>query len=274
MYISYSGMNTYKTCPLQYKFRYITKEQVSVDPRSSMFGSTIGKIMEWFYERRLWEKPNPILASLACVDEAIDLISSKENFDQSLDPAFISLLRSDLLTYIPTSIDIVRSNGFLTSNSRAEEDLTVTYGNERYGKILKLGGRSDFIHSKDRLDVWILDGKGSRHRDKYADPNQLIWYAVLHYIKYHVAPTRLGFIFWKFPDNPVKWIDYDETKMRNLLDDTFRISNKIESGEFEPTPSDSCNLCSYKGKCDVGKKYIASRRVGDRVENSIFLLES
>lgn len=273
-YLSYSGRSVYKTCPLQYKFRYIAKEQVVTDPRSSMFGSTIGKVIEWFYERRLWEKPDPILASLACVDEAIDLISSKEKFDKSLDPAFINILRSDLLTYIPTSIETIRSNGFLTPNSRAEEDLTVTYGDDRYGKTLKLGGRADFIHSKDRLDVWILDGKGSRHRDKYADPDQLIWYAVLHYIKYHVAPTRLGFVFWKFPNDSVKWIDYDETKMRHLLDDTFKIADKIESGEFEPTPSDKCSLCDYREKCDVGKKHISSRRVGDRVEDSMFLLES
>jgi hypothetical protein len=205
----------------------------------------------------------------------MDTIFLQEKFDGTGDPAFVNVLRQEVRTYLPRAVETIRSNGLLTVNSRAEEDLTVVYGNEKYGMTLKLGGRCDFIHSKDRLDVWINDGKGSKHREKYVDADQLIWYAVQHYIKYHVAPTRLGFIFWKFPDDPIKWIVYDEEKMRGLLDDTFAVAKKIQLKMFDATPSGECHRCDYREKCDDGKKYIAHRRVetGGRIDNSIFDLE-
>jgi len=275
-YISYSGRNIYKKCPRKYEYRYIIKESVVSDPRTSMFGSTIGKVLEWFYTKRLWANPDPVSSVLSYIEEAIDVVSLREKFDRSQDPAFVNLLRTDLITYLPKAIETIRSHGFLTPDSRAEDDLTVVYGNEKYGMTLKLGGIADFVHYKNRSDVWIIDGKGSKYREKYVDADQLVWYAVLHYIKYHVAPSRLGFAFWRFPNDPVKWIDYDESRMRSLLDDTFDVAKKIKLKCFDATPSGECHRCDYRIKCDDGKKYIAHRRVetGGRIENSTFSLES
>jgi len=276
LYLSYSGRKSYKTCPRQYEFRYELRDRVPRDARSAMFGSTIGKVLEWFYTRKLWAEPDPTAASLGLVGDAMDVVFLEEKFDRTTDPAFVNVLREEVRAYLPRSIETIRANGFLTANSRAEEDLTVEYGNAKYGMVLKLGGRADFIHSKDRLDVWILDGKGSQHREKYVDADQLVWYAVQHYIKYHVAPTRLGFVFWKFPDDPVKWVAYDESHMRALLDDTFQVAGKIKLKVFEATPSGECHRCDYREKCDDGKRYIAKRRVetGGRIESSIFDLEA
>lgn len=276
LYLSYSGRKTYKTCPRQYELRYVLKEKVVRDARSSMFGSAIGKVLEWFYSKRLWADPDPVGAALGRVDDAIDAVFVEEKFDRATDPAFVNLLRQEVRTFLPSSIETIRSQGFLTVNSRAEEDLTVVYGNQKYGMTLKLGGRADFIHSKDRLDVWIIDGKGSQHREKYVDADQLVWYAVQHYIKYHVAPTRLGFAFWRFPADPVKWIAYDEGSMRALIDDTFDVAKKISLKVFQATPTGECHRCDYRERCDDGKRYIARRRVetGGRIESSIFDLES
>lgn len=276
IYLSYSGFNTYKICPLMYEFRYIKKEPVVRDPRSAMFGSVIGKVLEWFYNDKIWSERDPISSAMGRIDEAIDLIFLGEKFDRFSDPAFVNILRMDVMTYLPRAIETIKSNQLLTTNSHAENDLTVVYGNEKYGMTLKLGGRADFCHSKDRLDVWILDGKGSKYREKYVDSDQLIWYAVQHYIKYHVAPTRLGFIFWKFPDDPIKWIDYDESHMRILLDNVFGVAKKITLKVFNSTPSGGCHRCDYREKCEDGRKYIAHRRVetGGRIVDSIFDIES
>jgi hypothetical protein len=276
LYLSYSGRKAYKICPLSYNYRYVIKEPVTRDSRSAMFGSVIGKVLEWFYNKKFWMEADPVSFSMSHVEDAINEILTEEKFDRISDPAFVNVLRSDVRTYLPSAIETIRSNGFLTPNSRAEENLSVVYGNEKYGMTLKLGGYADFIHSKDRLDVWILDGKGSQHREKYVDADQLIWYAVQHYIKYHVAPTRLGFVFWKFPNDPIKWIDYDESKMRALLDDTFDVAKKIKLKVFDAKPSGECHRCDYREKCDDGKKYIAHRRVetGGRITDSIFDLET
>lgn len=275
LYLSYSGRKSYMTCPKQYEFRYVKKEKVARDARSSMFGSAIGKVFEWFYERKLWSHPDPTVACLNLVQDAMDAVFQNEEFDPLTDPGFVTLLRSDLYQFIPRGIESIRSNGFLTVNSRAEEDLTVLYRSDKHDITMKLGGRADFIHGKDKLDIWIVDGKGSQHREKYVDSDQLIWYAVQFYLRYHVAPTRLGFLFWKFPADPVKWIDYGSEDMRNLVDTTCDIGNKIRLKVFDAKASGECHRCDYRERCEDGRKYVAARRVetGGRVDLSVLELE-
>jgi len=186
------------------------------------------------------------------------------------------MTRQDMLLYIPPGVETIRKLGLLTVNSRAEVDLTVLYGNDKYGMSIKLGGRADFIHSPDMRDVSIVDGKASKHREKYVDAEQLIWYAVQHYIKYRVAPTKIGFLFWSFPDDPIKWVAYDSQAMRASVDQTFDVAKKIQLKSFDATPSGECHRCSYKDKCEEGRKHIAHRRKetgGGYIENSMFDLE-
>lgn len=273
-YISYSSRKTYKICPKQYDFKYILKPVVESDPRSSMFGISIGKILEWFYERRLWSLPNPTEACIALVEDSINYACKDKKFEPLSDPAFITTMRQDLYFFIPKSLEIIQKHGFLTVNSRAEVDLTTTYEHPIHGS-LKLGGRCDFLHGNDRTQITILDGKASRHREKFMDSDQLIWYALLHYLKYHVAPVKLGFIFFKFPENPVQWIAYDESDMRKVVDDTFDVANKIQLKMFDPRPSDDCTLCDYKGLCEEGTKFLSKKRAdANRIGSSIFDIES
>jgi hypothetical protein len=277
LYLSYSGRKTYLGCPYKYELRYVRKDKVIFDPRKAMLGNVIGKIFEWFYERRAWATSDPVQATTSWIDDACRVIYEQEHFDPQSDPAFVTLLRQDLHRFVPTGVEIIRAHELLTPQSVAELDLTVEYTSQKHdGLTLKLGGRTDFRHLKSDKSVWLMDGKASKHREKYVDSEQLIWYAVQHYLKYHVAPTRLGFMFWCFPDDPIKWIAYDNQAMRASLDLTFAVAKKIRLKQFDPTPSGECHRCDYSSKCEEGQKYLARRRVetGGRIENSIFDLES
>ena len=49
---SYSRLNSYRTCPLQYRFRYIDKTPVEVAPSIEAFmGSRVHDAMEWLYKQ-------------------------------------------------------------------------------------------------------------------------------------------------------------------------------------------------------------------------------
>lgn len=274
LYLSYSGRHSYMTCPRKYHFSYILKDPVRRDRRNTFFGSIIGKVFEWFYTRRVWATSDPTGTSVSYIDDASRSIFEHEKFDPVMDPAFCSLLRQDLHKYVPQGIEIIRSHGFLTPQSRTETDLVVNHTSSKHDMTVRIGGKSDFLHG-DSKNTWLLDGKGSKHRDKYVDAEQLIWYAVQHYIKYHVAPTRLGFIFWCFPEDPVKWIAYDNQAMRASLDKTFEVAKKIQLKQFDATPSGECHRCDFNSKCDDGQRYLARRKVetGGRIESSIFDLE-
>jgi len=276
LYLSYSGRKCYLTCPKQYEYKYIKKELVERDPRDSLFGSIIGTLFEWFYEKQIYKASDPTKSLLDLSENAITQVVKKEKWDESLDPILMAQIRAELRKYVPSGLEVIRQKRFLTSYSRAEADLTCTYMSEKHKLTLCIGGRCDFIHTENRVtDVTILDGKASKHREKYIDPEQLIWYATQHYIKYHVAPRYLGFIFWKFPEDPLKYIDYDEDSVRSSLNLTFDVATKIKLKMFNATPSDNCKLCDYSGRCEEGLKWKAAQRIADgsRIVDSMFDLE-
>jgi hypothetical protein len=272
-YLSYSGRKTYLVCPKQYELRYILRIQVVRDARNTFLGSVIGKVFEWFYAREFWKQPDPLQACLGSIEAAIqDTFRQEKGFDPSTDPTLETKLLNEARALVPGGLEVIRANGFLTPFSRAEADLTVTSQRDGYDFTLKLGGRCDFIHGQSRTDVWILDGKASQWREKYVDPQQLIWYGVQHYVKYHVMPTRLGFIFWSHPTNAVQWVEFTPADMRKSVEQTFETVKKIRLRQFDATPSSECYRCDYKDRCPDGKRWMANRKMegGGRIESSIF----
>jgi CRISPR/Cas system-associated exonuclease Cas4 (RecB family) len=272
-YISYSGMQTYLLCPRKYFLGYVEKPPGIVrDPRDSLFGSIIGKVFEWFYSRGAWAQEDPVAATLSMVEPAAQAVFDEESVNPSFDRLFFDHMKGEIRSLVPKGIEVIRANGLLTERSEAELKLNVTATKD--GKSLRLGGRADFVHwSSD--GVWILDGKSSVHRELYADPQQLVWYALLFYLRFKVAPTRLGFIFWRFPENAVQWVDYDADSMRRVHSLAFEVSGKIGLKMFDATPSKGCVLCEYKPVCPEGARHANDLRVESRgrVESSIFDLE-
>jgi hypothetical protein len=272
LYLSYSGRKSYLVCPKQYEFRYVVKLLVVRDVKNTLLGTSIGKIFEWFYSMELWKRQDVLSVCLALAPEAVEKTLKEEKFDAASEPGLQATLECEVRALIPGGLEAIRVNEFLTPLSRAEADLTTECQSEKYGMTLKLGGRADFIHGRGRENLWIVDGKASKHREKYVDSEQLIWYGVQHYVKYHVFPSRLGFIFWSFPDNPVTWIEYGPADMRASVDKTFETAKKIRLKQFEATPSSECYRCDYRSHCDDGARWVANRKIesGGRIESSVF----
>lgn len=275
LYLSYSGRRKYVNCGLSYRMQYIQRIPVERDPKDSLFGSVIGAVFEQFYRKALWSRPDVVQA---CLDEAEPCMADvfrKEKFDPSSAPDFVSNLRTELSLFIPAGIEIIRANKLVAPSSCAEMDLSVVYASPDHGPRIMVGGRTDIALIFDMSTVWILDGKASKHREKYADVEQLLWYATQFYLKYHVVPSRLGFIYWRFPTDAVQWVEFDEEKIRKSLASTVQAAKDILAKKFEPTPNPSCTLCPYRGKCPEGTRYVAAKKVADggRIEESIFDIE-
>lgn len=273
LYLSYSGRKIYLSCPKKYKYIYVDGIKVKKDPSTAFYGSIIGTLFEWFYSKNIWKSASPVSTLRGLISEATDKVLKDEKYDRSRDPTYISSVEADVYEDIPGGINTIRSNKLLSPNSQAELNLNVTYKHPDHDLVLRIGGRSDFVHYFDKNDVWILDGKGSRHREKYLDSEQLIWYAVQHYIKYHIAPSRLGFIFWRFPENPIQWIDYDESSIRSSLNVTFDVAKKITLKVFNPRVSKECYGCSFNDRCEEGREFVSEMKRSNRVTESIFDLD-
>ena len=272
LYLSYSGRKSYFVCPKKYEFMYVVKLKVIRDAKNTFLGTAIGKVFEWFYTRSLWKASDPLKACMDVVPAAVDETLREEKFDETSERGLRSILELEVRALVPGGLETIRANGFLTPLSRAEVDLTTFCQSEKHGMTLKLGGRADFIHGRTRDGLWILDGKASKHREKYVDAEQLIWYGVMHYLKYHVFPSRLGFIFWSFPNDSVAWIEFGPDDMRKSVDRTFETSKKVLLKQFEATPTSECYRCDYKEHCDDGKRWIANRKIesGGKITSSVF----
>lgn len=274
IYLSYSGWTMYDICPQQYKWKYIDGLPAETDVRTSLFGKAFGRVFELFYEREMWRKPDPVKEAMGVVFESIKYAFEDNKFvpDRNLDVDFCRQLREDIIKYIPHGINIIRKYKLLSESTRTELKLDATYKSDKYDFSIRMGGRADFVHGM--REPYILDGKGGSKAN--INNFQLIWYATQYYLKYHVAPARLGYIFWKYEDEPLVWVDYAEHDIRHCVKQVYQHAKSIRLKVFQPKPSNNCKLCGYKKTCKEGKNYLASMPIEKgrvNITNSIFQID-
>lgn len=271
--ISYSARKLYNNCPKSYEFRYIRKEKGQPDPKNYMFGTIIGRVFEIFYRDRVWLQPDPIRYLSAKYSDIILEVYNQENYLKGTNPSYELNLRQDLEKFVPLGIETIRKHRLIKNRNEVELDLTIQVGSD--DNRTRMVGRADFVLYDSPESFYILDGKASKHREKYVDSDQLIWYAVSHYIKYGVAPKQIGFVFWLFPEDPITFISYSSDDMRKVISDTNNVVAKIKNQEFTATTSGMCHKCSFKNLCEDGQRYISLRKkeTGGLISESIFDLE-
>jgi len=272
LYLSYSGRKSYLDCPMQYKHKYVLHTDVIRDKRDSLLGQMIGKVFEWFYSKQTWNTSKPIDATSDLIKPAIGYVLDHEKFNCSDDPELISNIESEMIKLVPLGVKTIYNNNLLAdSYSELKLDTNCVNGDMK----LRVGGRADFVHYHSRENFWILDGKGSKYRDKYVDPDQLIYYSALHFLKHSVAPSRIGFIYWRFPDDPIDWVDYNEQSVRDNLNKTFDVAKRIKANLFDTKPSSNCRICDYKSECSEGETYLSEHKIQNcmKIEESIFDLD-
>jgi hypothetical protein len=297
-YISYSGFSTERKCPYSYWNKYVVKT-TQVEPENginALYGSSIGTLFEAFYRDRLWRDPKCAarLQDLAesHLDAAIDDTTKKGRvidwLDEKANYHSKSEILKDLYETIPTGLQTIRQNRLV--GPRMEPELKLDH---KFGSYI-MGGRSDFVIQRvpPYNDLVILDGKGSKHRDKYVDGQplkkgekaegvQLKWYAVLYRARRRVIPDKLGYIFWRFSGElALEWIPFSEKDLDNLqaevlsviaridksvrkleaIADTPQSHDELRQELFPAQPSHNCTLCSFVSICESGQKEIQKYR--------------
>lgn len=279
MYLSYSGHKSYTVCPRQYWHRYVGKTTPEKpDNRiNSIYGSVVGLLFEAFYASRLWVKPGVEAQLMSMAEETLDKTLQREaqggviDFkDKAANYKSREALLKDVREAIPRGLAIIRYHRLLGTDAEAEVKLDSTIGGHR------IGGRADFIMTriKPHGDRIILDGKGSRHRDKYVDPWQLKWYAMLWRETHSTLPDALGFVFWRYePNLAVDWVPYTESDLDEQREMVVSAATAIETAKhrlesipeahrlpvlretFPAKPSRECKLCSYLTLCTEAQAF-------------------
>lgn len=292
MYLSYSGFQKYSECPLQYYHQYIAKTPVPTpDNRvGSLFGSTVGRLFETFYEDRLWRAPNPEKLLLERSAQELRKVmdhekkrggvflwkggKSETQEKESKDYKSPNEVLVDVREAVTRGLVTIKRHWLLGKDARAE----VKLDNQIRGHTL--AGRLDFVMNRAAPlgDLVILDGKGSKYRDRYTSSDQLYWYAMLYRSHHQRLPDRMGFVFWKSePEQAVDWFPGDANRVDGLEASAFATIAQIEKAKkslpliaFNAKPTTSkCNLCPYLFTCKEGQTITSKEKVdlSDGVED-------
>ena len=134
-------------------------------------------------------------------------------------------------------------------------------------KWVSVGGRVDMIIRRADTGITILDGKNTKHKMKYVNPDQLRWYAMCFKLAYRVLPDRLGFVWYRFPygmetlddetgelvvEQGVEWVDFTEDDLRGLAQRAIEAREGMRKERFDPTPVPShCQWCDFESVCEA-----------------------
>jgi hypothetical protein len=242
-----------------------------------LYGDAVGKLFEAFYSERLWRQ-NVVDSMHLRVELTLQRIIQNETrkggvfdwADPELKPGTRSLeeVEAEVRETIPRGLRSIKHHSLMGQDAAAEVKL------DQFTNGHQLAGRADFLMRRvsPHKDLIILDGKGSRWRDKYVSRTQLLWYSMLYWMQHNTLPDRLGFLFWRFdPSESVDWSEVRVSEVQSLQTSALTAIESIEQatkelvqlrlGEkdaapgmlFWANPSSECKLCSYQSLCPEGR---------------------
>ncbi len=239
-YLSYTQIETFITCPLQYKYRYILK--IPVPPTAAgSFGSSIHMALQKFYEKvKDGEKPTQD-DLLRLLDEVwLPVGYGTKQYEEKMKKRGIKLLTIFYEKFynpkvIPQSLEQV-----------FKIRLTPT---------LKIGGKIDRVDLTEDGKLEIIDYKtGKRPTDKEIKENlQMTVYglAATDTGIYNRKPEEVIFSFYFF--DPHEKISSTRTKeqLEEAKKKLIAQAEEIATSEFPPKVGPWCDFCDFRLICEA-----------------------
>jgi CRISPR/Cas system-associated exonuclease Cas4 (RecB family) len=263
-YLSYSSYKTYRECPKKYKYRKVDKLKPPVkdSKHNALVGSVVQRVFEDFYNLEFWRKgPKASETLLGILDKYFYEFLDNEyvNFDDVRCPYTQQELLDTCRDLIPKVIQGIKDHKLLGPYAQSEITLRA-----HFEKNFFLFGRVDFVIKRPDGQILLMDGKASKHREKYVDEEQLLYYALAYQTTHGKLPDKLGFFFFRFADKGEEAIDWIEptperlSQMKTQVGDTFR---NIQRKAFKATPSGSaCKYCEFATICPERQAQLKVKR--------------
>lgn len=224
----------------------------------AVMGIVIAKAMEDFYNLQLWNDPANLRENLEnIVKKEFKFLTHTKYIDWEKAPPEDEML-SVCLEGIRGFLHTMKHHKLIGQYSRSEVDMKA----ELEGGV-RVGGRADLIIIRNE-EVGIYDGKNSKSKGKYTDPDQLRWYGMLYRATTGKMPHKLGFIYYRYPygmevdgviEEGIDYVDYTVHHLDSLEHRAKEAMRKMYALEFDPTPkAKHCQFCDYESVCDARKE--------------------
>jgi len=256
MHTSYSALDTYKTCPLKYKYQEIEKRKT---PKrvEQVFGTVVHAALRRMFER------DPLYPAL---DEVLDFYAKKwKEAADKIEWKDPGRKEAEEKMYFEEGIKLL--GNFYKKNSpwnfnavELESRFRIELQDPETGATHTLGGVIDRIDKDTGSDVYeIIDyktGKKMPSQEMLEDDLQLGLYSIALAKRWpDVAPERIQTSLYFLKHNEKISAVHSREKLKRAKERILAIINEIEkriaADEFEPTPGPLCNWCGFRPVCPM-----------------------
>lgn len=282
--ISWTAFSTYEKCPQLFLWKY-GWDQIPKKPKpevrsahAAIMGRVVQEVVEDLYNNELY-RLGPALK-----DELSSRVL-KAWKKQTRDPRnhidvaeagmsegeMIAVCQDGVLGYLRT----MKEHKLLGEYCKAEVEMV--------GWIDKWNcvyGYADLIFRREDTGVTIIDGKNTRHKMKYTDPDQLLFYGMLFKLSFGQSPDRMGFVWYRFPygdkyNDPetgelktepgIEWVEFSEEDFKGIALRVQEARKGMRYDKFPAKPSpEGCRWCDYLSVCEARQAQIVSNGGGKK----------
>ena len=254
MRISYSAIDTYKTCPLKYKYQEIDRIKAPKS-REAVFGTVLHGALKFMFSR------DPLYPTL---DEVIDFYNQEwagrrvkslwpdEKTEKIFNEHGAKIISKFYKQNQPWNFNVI------DIESRFEAPLK----DSESGETHVLAGVIDRIDKPDNETYEIVDyktGKRLPSQEKLDRNLQLSIYqlGLLHRWP-HLADKKIKLTLHYLPHGEKISTGRSKEDLERTQKEIVSTINEIEEraakvNDFPPTPSELCNWCGYRPICPVWK---------------------
>jgi DNA helicase-2/ATP-dependent DNA helicase PcrA len=238
-WLSATAVETYETCPLQFKFEREWKLSRKIHA-AMQYGAAMHRVLRTFYDSRRLGRPKTD-------DELLQLFTDDLGASGIQDDYQRSLYLEQGLEQLKEFLAGARSAP-ATEVLHTEEWFDVEIGGS------KLTGRIDRIDRAADGSVVVVDYKTGKARtqEDADDSLQLSIYAMAAQEKWGYRVS--GLAFHNLEGNiPVvsKRTEFDLEEARERV---AAVARGISDGNFRPKPDYHCNFCAFRGLCPAKEK--------------------
>ena len=239
-YLSYSQIETFQTCPLHYKLKYILKVPTP-QSASQSFGTSIHASLKKFYEAvSLGEKP-----SLRFLYKCLDSVWVKEGFtSKSHEGKFFEKGKLYLGGFLKQGFDRKSLPVVM------EQQFTVPLGE------LRIGGRLDRVDVLADGTLEIIDYKtgATIPTQKEVDKNlQLSFYALaatsIPQPPFGRAPEKVKLSLYFLDEQEKLSTTRTKEDLENARKEILKVKGEIEKSDFSCSGNFLCERCEYSLFC-------------------------